>query len=175
MTDAQLQQKRLAAAGIDVAVMVVLGIIRGLTAVIMSCMATRAGMLGVYAVHAVEVVLALVGLGYVLARDVVAGDRSLGKKLMNIRVVRTSGEPIGIVDSVKRNAIFSIAAAFYVLLALLGLIPIAGGCIKCLLMPLWVLTPLVALGAAVWEIIQITSQPEGTRLGDNMAGTRVTW
>ena len=33
----------------------------------------------------------LISLGYILGRDVVAGDRSLGKKIQDIRVVTTAG------------------------------------------------------------------------------------
>ena len=31
----------------------------------------------------------------------------------------------------------------------------------------------VAVGAAIYEILQITQQPEGIRFGDKTAGTRV--
>jgi uncharacterized RDD family membrane protein YckC len=175
MTDSQLQQKRLAAAAIDIAILFVLGIIMSIAVFAMSCAGTHVDFLGTWGTTLVVILGAGVSLVYVLARDVVAGDRSLGKKLMNIRVVRVTGEPISIMESVKRNVLFSPGLIIGVLLSILGLIPIAGGCIACVLWPLRALAGLFALGAGIWEIIQIFQQPEGIRAGDKMAGTRVTF
>jgi hypothetical protein len=40
-------------------------------------------------------------------------------------------------------------------------------------MPLWILGVFVSLGAAIYEILRITQDPEGVRYGDQLAATRV--
>jgi hypothetical protein len=40
-------------------------------------------------------------------------------------------------------------------------------------MPVFLLGLLVALGAAIYELILITQRPDGVRYGDQLAGTRV--
>ena len=107
------------------------------------------------------------------ASDVVAGDRSLGKKFQNIRVVTTAGGPITFNESARRNGIFAIGSALGVLSATLGLIPCLGDAVNCLLMPLFILGFLVSVGAAIFEVLQIVQQPDGIRFGDKTAGTRV--
>jgi hypothetical protein len=42
-----------------------------------------------------------------------------------------------------------------------------------MLMPLTILGMLVGIGAAIYEMLQISQQPEGIRFGDRTAGTRV--
>jgi uncharacterized RDD family membrane protein YckC len=116
---------------------------------------------------------ALISLGYILGRDVLAGDRSIGKKIQDIRVVTTTGAPIDFMTSARRNGIFAIGAALGVLSATLQLIPCLGDAVACMLMPLTLLGMLVAVGAAIYELLQITQQPEGIRFGDKTAGTRV--
>jgi hypothetical protein len=115
----------------------------------------------------------VISLGYVLGRDVVAGDRSIGKKIQNIRVVTTGGGPIDFMTSARRNGIFAIGSAIGALSATLQLIPCLGDAVACMLMPLTFLGIAVAIGAAIYEILQITQQPEGIRFGDRTAGTRV--
>jgi uncharacterized RDD family membrane protein YckC len=110
---------------------------------------------------------------YILARDVVAGGRSVGKKIMEIRAVTAAGAPIGVVESVKRNAVFAPPFVLWVLSVLIGMIP-GGTCIACVLLPLQLLAGAAALAAVVWEVIQIIQDPDGVRLGDKLAGTRVT-
>ena len=74
-------------------------------------------------------------LAYILGRDLVAGDRSIGKKVQNIRVVTVTGRPIGSTESAKRNGIFAIGAALGAISATLGLVPCLGDVVKCLLLP----------------------------------------
>ncbi len=103
----------------------------------------------------------------------VAGDRSIGKKIQDIRVVTTTGAPIDFMTSARRNGIFAIGAVLGVVSATLGLIPCLGDAVNCMLMPLQLLGIVVAVGAAIYEILQITQQPDGIRFGDRTAGTRV--
>jgi len=84
-----------------------------------------------------------------------------------------TGQPIGPVESAKRNGIFAIGAALGVISSTLGLIPCLGAAVNCLLLPVWILGMLVGLAAAIYELIQITQRPDGVRYGDQLAATRV--
>jgi hypothetical protein len=77
------------------------------------------------------------------------------------------------VESAKRNGIFAIGAACGVVSATLGLVPCLGDAVRCLLLPVWILGLLIGLGAAIYELIQITQRADGVRYGDQIAGTRV--
>lgn len=177
MTDSQLQQKRLAAAGIDIAILFAASLVLSLGALVIGCVSrmTHIDFLATYGTQLMIVIVLIVDLLLVLGRDLLGGDRSLGKKLMGIRVVRSSGEPISIMESVKRNALFAPGLAIGVVAAILGLIPFLGCMAQCLLLLPRILAGLFALGAFVWEVIQIFQQPDGVRLGDKLADTRVTW
>jgi hypothetical protein len=175
MTDRELQQKRLVAAAIDIAIALVISLALGILGLIVG-MAVSGGSsssAAAYIPRVISLVGSLVSLGYVLGRDIVAGDRSLGKKVQNIRVVTTAGTPITVMESARRNAIFAIGSIIGLLSAVLGLVPCLGDGVNCLLMPLYILGFLISLGAAIFELIKITQHPEGVRMGDNMAGTRV--
>jgi uncharacterized RDD family membrane protein YckC len=176
MTDRDLQQRRYIAAGIDIAVAIGIGIVFAILGVIFGfafSSATSSSMVGVYLPRVISFLGWLVLLAYVLGRDLTAGDRSIGKKVQNIRVVTVTGAPIGPVESAKRNGIFAIGFALAVLSATLGLVPCLGDVVNCLLLPFMFLGGLVALGAAIYELIQITQRPDGVRYGDQIAGTRV--
>ncbi|HEV7499992.1 MAG TPA: RDD family protein [Vicinamibacteria bacterium] len=176
MTDRDLQQKRYIAAAIDIAVAIGIGLAFGIVSVIAGFVfgrATSSSMIGVYLPRVVSFVGSLVGLGYVLGRDVVTGDRSLGKQLQGIRVVTVAGLPIGFMESARRNAIFAIGSALGVISATLQLVPCLGDVVSCLLIPFLILGGLISLGAAVYELLQITQRNDGVRYGDQMAGTRV--
>ena len=176
MTDRDLQQKRYIAAAIDVVVAIGLGLAFGLVGMIAGFAFTRStstSMIGVYLPRVVTFVGSLVSLGYILGRDLVAGDRSLGKQVQSIRVVTVAGGAIGFMESARRNAIFAIGSALGVISSTLRLVPCLGDAVSCLLMPVWILGALISLGAAVYELLQITQRPDGVRYGDQMAGTRV--
>jgi uncharacterized RDD family membrane protein YckC len=178
MTDSNLQSKRLAAAGIDAAIFLVMGALMSLGVLAVGCIAgwTNVDFLATYGPGIVIVVMLTIELVYVLGRDVLAGGRSIGKKLMNIRVVGASGGPVTFGESLKRNMLFAPGLALALIGAILGLLPLGVGCLmQCLLWGPRMLAGLFALGAVGWEIYQIVSQPEGIRQGDKMAGTRVTW
>ena len=176
MTDRDLQQKRYLAAGIDIAVLLAIGIVFLIVGSILGFVFTRASgtsLIGVYLPRVIGFLGALVTLGYVLGRDVVAGSRSIGKQTQNLKVVTVTGTPIGFMESARRNAIFAIGSTLHVISATLQLVPCLGDAVNCLLVPLYILGGLISLGAGIYEILQITQQPDGSRYGDKMAGTRV--
>lgn len=177
MTDATLQQKRLIAAAIDVGVLVGVWTVMSLLAIAVSCSGalTEIEFLGTYGPSLVGVAMLGLALLYVIGRDIVAGDRSLGKKLMGLRVVTEAGAPIGILESVKRNSLFAPGLALALVSVVLGLVPVVGCLLQCLLWPVRLGAGLFALGAVVYEIIQIVQHPDGVRLGDKLAGSRVSW
>jgi uncharacterized RDD family membrane protein YckC len=117
--------------------------------------------------------MALVSLAYVLGRDVLGNGRSLGKKFQDIRVITVAGAPVGLIDSVKRNAIFAIGTVLGAIAATLRLVPCLGDAVVCLMTPLFFLALLLLVAAVIVEIVKITQDQQGIRFGDEMAGTRV--
>lgn len=103
---------------------------------------------------------------YVAVRDGLEVDfmkrRSIGKQVMKVRAVRLDGQPMDIATSVKRNVPF--------VLCFLGLpllvIPFLGWAIVALL-------GVVQLVISVIEIVLVLTDPEGRRMGDKFAGTKV--
>jgi len=174
MTDSSLQQKRLAAAAIDIGILIVLGMIMSGVGLAIGCSGalSKIHTLANYLWHVLALVYVFGSLAFVLGRDVLAGSASPGKKIMGIRVVTVTGSPIGVMESIKRNALFSPGFAMAALLALLAMIPFVG-CVACLLLPLRLLAGVFAVVAGIYEIVMIIQEPSGVRLGDKMAGTRV--
>lgn len=114
----------------------------------------------------VPVVGGIAGAAYFVVRDGLTLDfmneRSLGKHLMGLRVVRLDGQPMDIETSARRNWMWGIGA----ITAALVYIPIVG----------WILIPLVALvGLAIglYEGYRVLTDAEGRRWGDQMAQTKV--
>lgn len=103
---------------------------------------------------------------YILVRDGLELEfmdrRSLGKKLMKLRPVRLDGQAMNIETSIKRNlplCIGGIGAIFWV-------IPLLG----------WILAILLAavgLMVALVEVVLAVTDPEGRRMGDKFAATKV--
>ncbi len=183
MTDQELQKKRYIAAAIDIAIGVGIGLAFGvLSAILGFTLGRMGGRIGggsgvalMYGVRIVGFLGALVAVGYVLGRDMLGGGRSLGKKLQGINVVTTAGQPIGMMDSVKRNIIFGIGSLLGLLSATLQLVPCIGDAAACLLAPLNILGYVVGIVAVILELVKISQDPNGVRLGDQWAGTRVTY
>jgi len=176
MTDADLQQKRLIAAVIDIAVLIVLAIAVGIAHLVIAMVVRAVGLHGIVAMEASAVVSfasSVAFLAYMLARDVIASGQSIGKKTQGIRAVTTSGQPLALMDSVKRNAIFAIGSALGTVASAIQLVPIVGCVAGCLLMPLMLGGALLSLVAAIVEIVKIIQDPEGIRFGDQWANTRV--
>ena len=172
MTDGDLQQKRIVAGLIDIAIAIAISLVFGVLSWVLTAALGGDGVTG-YLPRILTFIGAVVSLGYILGRDVVAGDRSIGKKVQNIRVVTAAGGPVTFNESARRNGIFAIGAALGLVSATLGLIPCLGDAVNCLLLPVMLLGLLVSVGAAIYEILQITQQPDGIRFGDKQAGTRV--
>ena len=176
MTDRDLQQKRILAGLIDIGVAIAISLAFMVVSLVLGFglgSATDSSVVGNYVPRILGFLGAVISLGYILGRDVVAGDRSIGKKIQNLRVVTTTGAPITFMDSARRNGIFAIGSALGLLSATLQLIPCLGDAAACMLMPLTLLGIVVSIGAAIYEILQITQQPDGIRFGDKTAGTRV--
>lgn len=108
----------------------------------------------------------LLGALYILLRDgfevSFMDTRSLGKRLMKLRPVRLDGKPMTLAWSLRRNWTLTLASATPVLL----LVPILG----------WLLIPLLAVVGGLLslvEIVLVVTDPEGRRLGDRFADTKV--
>ncbi len=165
MTNSELQQKRLVAAAIDggiaIGLAVVLGIVQGV-----------AGWINGWLGAGVGLISGLVVLAYALLRDILAGDRSIGKKTQGIRVT-VAGGPVTAVDSVKRNLIFGLPGLLMVAYSIMGVIPLVGCLATCLGWPLVLLLSAASFAVVIIEIIKIIQDPEGVRFGDQFANTRV--
>lgn len=166
MTNADLQQKRLVAAAIDAGIamglVVAVSVVSGLAAFVAEWLSGLLYVLGY-----------MVVLGYVLLRDTLAGGRSIGKKIQEIRVVNTYGAPIALIDSVKRNAIFGAGFLVLIVWSFFQMLPVIGCIAGCVGWPLVMLASLATLGAVVVEMLKILQDPQGVRVGDQLANTRV--
>jgi uncharacterized RDD family membrane protein YckC len=122
------------------------------------------GVIGGLLSYAVGSILPLVGgiLGaaYILLKDGLELEfmdkRSLGKKLMKLRPVRLDGNAMDMNTSISRNWPLAIGS-------LVSIIPLLG----------LILGPLVGSIFGLIELILVVTDPEGRRLGDKMAGTKV--
>ena len=178
MTDSDLQQKRLVAAAIDIgiyiAIFVALRIVGGIGSFIVARMASDHSFVALtYVSRIVDFLTALLGLVYMLGRDLLAGGRSLGKQLTDIRVLTAAGRAIETMDSVKRNAIFAFGALLNMIRATFQLIPCLGDAVACLMLPLFILSVFIGIAAVIVEVVKITTDPAGVRFGDQWASTRV--
>lgn len=95
----------------------------------------------------------LAGLVYLLISDGLWDGRSLGKKIMKLRVISLqTGNSAAFRDSIVRNAPFVIALLLYK-------IPFLG----------WIL----AAAVLTLEFLLMIGNKEGMRLGDDLANTKV--
>jgi uncharacterized RDD family membrane protein YckC len=108
----------------------------------------------------------VVGVLYVLLRDGLELEfmdrRSVGKKLLKLRPVRLDGQPMDVPTSVKRNlplAIGAVGSIFWVIPFLGWIVAIFFG--------------VVAMIVGVIELVLVLTDPEGRRMGDKLAGTKV--
>ena len=114
----------------------------------------------------VPIIGGLAGIAYVLFRDGLDIEymrrRSLGKTLMKLTVVRTDGLPMDPMTSARRNW----PLVFVSLAQILVYVPVIG----------WILIPFVVIAGIVLviiEVVRILTGPDGRRLGDGYAGTKV--
>lgn len=108
----------------------------------------------------------LIAAAYWLVRDGMDIDfmdrRSIGKKVMKLRPIRLDGQPMSIETSARRNWMFALGGVVW----FLKYIPILG----------WILmvpVGIVALALGLYELFRVLTDPQGRRLGDTMAGTKV--
>ena len=100
------------------------------------------------------------GVTYLLIADGVPPGRSAGKRLLGLAVRGPRGRECGVRESILRNAIVAGPYALWHLLAQGGwLLGVVGG--------------LVFVGAVVLEGVLLAGNPQGLRLGDELAETRV--
>ncbi len=93
------------------------------------------------------------GLVYLLVSDGLFDGRSLGKKIIRLRVISPeTGAPAAFRDSMVRNSTFALSLLLYK-------IPLLG----------WVFVTLVL----ALEFLLMLGNVEGLRLGDNLADTKV--
>ncbi len=108
----------------------------------------------------IPVVGGIVGAAYILLKDGLELEfmdkRSIGKKLMKLRPVRLDGGSMDIMTSIQRNWPLAIGSV-------LSIIPILG----------WLIAVPVALVIGIIELVLVLTDPEGRRLGDRLAGTKV--
>jgi uncharacterized RDD family membrane protein YckC len=114
----------------------------------------------------IPIIGGIISAAYWLLRDGMDFDfmkkRSLGKKVMKLRPVTLDNSPVDMVVSIKRNWMFALGG----IVQLLMFIPVVG----------WALIPVVgviALILVIIEIILVLTDPEGRRMGDKIANTKV--
>jgi uncharacterized RDD family membrane protein YckC len=116
--------------------------------------------------NAVPAIGGLVAAAYWLLRDGLdinfMDRRSVGKKVMKLRPIRLDGRPMDIETSARRNWMFALGGVIWFLkyIFILG----------------WLLIGPVLLAAIVlgfYELYRVITDPQGRRLGDVMAGTKV--
>lgn len=116
--------------------------------------------------NSVPAIGGLVSAAYWLVRDGLdisfMDRRSLGKKVMKLRPIRLDGKPMDIETSARRNWMFALGGVIWFLkyIFILG----------------WLLigpVVLAALALGIYELYRVITDPEGRRLGDTMAGTKV--
>lgn len=104
------------------------------------------------------------GLVYLLIADGLFEGRSIGKKLIGLKVIVKSDsgetEPCSYRESVFRNFPFAIA---FILFGILKAIPLIG----------WLLSFVILAGVLIFESLVMLGSEQGMRLGDELAKTRV--
>lgn len=101
------------------------------------------------------------GLAYLLIADALFDGRSIGKKLIGLRVVlMDSGDICGYKESILRNSIFAIGLLLF---SLLRGIPLLG----------WFLSVIIPVIILSVEGLILLGSENGMRFGDEMAKTRV--
>ena len=94
----------------------------------------------------------LAGVGYMLIGDGLSGGRSIGKRLFGLVVLDGEGSACQVKESILRNMVLAVGI-------ILWKVPLVG----------WLLTIVIF----VLEFIILVGSPEGKRIGDEIANTRV--
>ncbi|MFW5787900.1 MAG: RDD family protein [Halanaerobiales bacterium] len=96
------------------------------------------------------------GVMYQITRDDNWKNTSIGKKALKLEVVHLEGEDVDLKISAKRNIPLTIGS-------FIAIIPVLG----------WLIGPIVAVIAAMVELIMYVTDKDGRRLGDRWANTMV--
>lgn len=113
----------------------------------------------------IPVIGGLIGLAYLLLKDAVMYqvtkdaqwmNKSVGKKLMQIKVVTEDETVVDWATSAKRNIPISIGNIF-------SIIPVLG----------WIIGFPISVIVGIIELVLILTDPNARRLGDRWAGTQV--
>ncbi|MFW6287457.1 MAG: RDD family protein [bacterium] len=113
----------------------------------------------------IPVIGALIGAAYLLLKDGVMyqftkddewKNRSIGKKIMKLEVVKLDEGYVDLAVSAKRNIPLIIGS-------IIAIIPLLG----------WVLGPIISIAFIIIELIAYLSDDTGRRLGDRWANTQV--
>ena len=116
----------------------------------------------------------LIGGAYILTKDAIMVEllkdpawkgRSVGKKIMHLKVVGPGGSDIDMALSAKRNWPLALGQLLSFILALIPLRSMAWST--------WSLIGSVSSIIGIIEIVLVLTDPQGRRLGDKLANTRV--
>lgn len=116
-------------------------------------------------VAVIPVIGAIIGAAYTLTKDAIMfqvtkdaqwKNRSIGKKLMGLEVISSSGADIDLQASCMRNWPLAIGTVIMI-------VPIIG----------WIIGGLVAFGLGILELILVLTDAKGRRLGDKVGNTMV--
>ncbi|MGE3263295.1 MAG: RDD family protein [Bacteriovoracia bacterium] len=100
----------------------------------------------------------LAGFLYILICDGLKNGRSIGKRVVGLRVVNTvTGKPADFKDSIVRNSTVAIPTLF-------SMVPIVG----------WFLWIVIGIPILAIEVYLMTRLDQQARLGDTMADTKVS-
>jgi len=100
------------------------------------------------------------GLVYLLIADGLFDGRSVGKKLIGLKVVLNDDSQCGYKESIFRNFPFAIA---YILCGIFGAIPLIG----------WLMSFIIIVVVLAFETLVIIGSDNRKRLGDEIANTQV--
>lgn len=123
------------------------------------------GLIGGALAFILPVIGAILSGAYMLLKDVIMyqitkneewENKSIGKKLMNLKVISLDGGTVDMAVSAKRNVPLAIGSV-------IAIIPILG----------WILGPIVALVFAIIELVLFMTDEKGQRFGDRWAKTQV--
>ncbi len=109
-----------------------------------------------FSIIPIPFVSGLIAFLYMLLRDGLTDQGSIGKRMLNLQVLTMAGQRLNYEESIRRNIIFAIPAIFHV-------IPLIG----------WILALLLSLIIYVVELLAMNNSPRGQRNGDRLAGTVV--
>lgn len=96
------------------------------------------------------------GIMYEVTKNEEWRNKSIGKKVMNLEVMRLDGGRVDLAVSARRNIPLTIGS-------IIAIIPLLG----------WVIGPIVSLIFAVIELFMFLTDEHGRRLGDRWANTQV--